>query len=47
MMSIDITSTAISNICGVDHRCIIIGITKSEVIYLLQNVNFIGKCGLL
>ena len=47
MMSVDITSTAISNICGVDHRCIIVGITKSEAIYLLQNVNFIGKCGLL
>ena len=39
MMSINLINIAILNINGADYRCIINGISKSDVVKLLQNAN--------
>ena len=43
MMSLDVSSIAILNIHGIDYRCIIVGITKSEAIKLLRNADICEK----
>ena len=47
VMSMNLNNIAILNICGVDYRCIINGITKSEVVNLLQNAYLSKKIGSL
>ena len=42
MMSPDINSIAIITVKGVDCRCIIYGVNKSDTIHLLENVVFIN-----
>ena len=37
MMSVDFDDIAIWNINGIDYRCIISGINKSQAVNLLQN----------
>ena len=39
MMSININSIVIFKYLGVDYRCMIVGITKSETINLLRNAD--------
>ena len=39
MVSVDITGIAVVNIEGVGYHCIIVGITKSEAINLLENAD--------
>ena len=43
MMSMNLNDIAISNIYGVNYRCIINGISKSEAVNLLQNTNLSKK----
>ena len=42
-MSMNISDIAVLNIKGVDYCCIIRGISKNEVIDLMQNVNLTEK----
>ena len=42
LMSMNLNDIAL-NIKGFDYHCIISGISKSEAIKLLQNINFIEK----
>ena len=46
-MSSNLSDIAISNIKGSDYCCIISGISKSEAIKLLQNVDLTEKSGAL
>ena len=43
MMSINLINIAILNINGADYRCIINGISKSDVVKLLQNANLTNE----
>ena len=45
MMSMNLSDIAILNNVGVDYRCIIDGISKSEAINLMQNIDLTGKKG--
>ena len=45
MMSMNPTDIAILNIKGADYGCIISGISKSEAIKLLQNIDLTEKSG--
>ena len=45
MMSMNLSDIAILNNIGVDYRCIIDGISKSEAINLMQNIDLTGKSG--
>ena len=45
IMSIDLNIITILNIDGVDYRCIIAGISKSEAINLLRNADLSEKSG--
>ena len=47
MTSINISNIAILKIKNVDYRCIITGISKSEAIKLLQNIDMTEKSGAL
>ena len=47
MMSMNFCDIAILNIKGSDYLCIINRISKSEVINLMQNIDFTGKRGTL
>ena len=47
MMSVNLSDIAILNINGVDYRCIITGITKSETVNLLQKADLKEKGGTL
>ena len=42
-MSMNLSDIAILNIKGSDYCCIISGISKSEAIKLLQNIDLTGK----
>ena len=46
-MSMNLSDVAISNIEGSDYRCIISGISKSEAINLMQDINLTEKRGTL
>ena len=46
-MSMKISDIAILNIKGADYRCIISGISKSEAINLMQNIDLTEKSGTL
>ena len=46
MMSMSLSNIAISNIESVDYRCIISGISKSEAINLMQNIDLNEKRGI-
>ena len=41
MMSMNLNDIAILNIHSADYRCIISGISKSEAVNLLQNIDLI------
>ena len=43
MMSMNIRNIVILKIKNADYRCIITGISKSEAIILLQNINLTEK----
>ena len=43
MMSMNLSDIAISNIKGSDYRCIISGISKSEALNSIQNIDLTGK----
>ena len=43
MMSMNLNNVAILNIHGVGYRCIVNGISNSEVVNLLQNVDLSEK----
>ena len=43
MLSINLSDIAILNIRSVDHRCIISGMSKSEAINLMLNIDFSEK----
>ena len=43
MMSMNLNDTAILNIHNFDYRCIVYGISKSEAVHLLQNVDLSKK----
>ena len=43
MMSMNFSDIAILKIKNADYRCIIIGISKSEAIKLLQNISLTGE----
>ena len=43
MMSTNLSDIATPNIHGADYRCVISGISKSEVINLMQNVDLSKK----
>ena len=47
MMPMKICDIAILNIKSADYRCIISGISKSEAINLMQNIDLIEKSGRL
>ena len=47
MMSLNFSNIPILNIHGADYRCIISGISKSEAVNLLQNINLTEKSGTL
>ena len=47
MMSMNLSNIAILTIRGVDYRCIISGISKSEAISLMQNIDLTEKSGTL
>ena len=47
MMSIKLSDIAIINIKSFDYRCVISGISKSEAIKLLQNIDLAEKSGTL
>ena len=42
-MSMNISNTAILNIRGADYCCVIRGISKSETINLMQNIDLTEK----
>ena len=43
MMSMNLSDIAVSNIKGADYCCIISGISKSEIINLMQKINLSDK----
>ena len=43
MMSMNLSDVAILNIHGADYRCIISGISKSEAVILLRNIDLTEK----
>ena len=43
MMSMNLSNVAILNIKSTDYRCIISGISKSEAINLMQNIDLTEK----
>ena len=43
MMSLNLSDIAILNIKRSDYRCIISGISKSEAVNIIQNINSTGK----
>ena len=43
MMSMNLSDIAILNIKGLDYHCIVNGISKSEVINLMQNADLTEK----
>ena len=47
IMSMNLSDIAILNIKGCDYRCIINGISKSEAMKLLQNIDLTEKSGTL
>ena len=47
MISMNLSDIAILKIHGVDYRCIITGINKSEAINLKQNIDLSEKMGTL
>ena len=47
MMSIKLSDIAIINIKSFNYRCVISGISKSEAIKLLQNIDLAEKSGTL
>ena len=47
MMSINVSDIAVLSIKSADYHCIINGISKSEVINLMQNVDLTEKSGTL
>ena len=47
MMYVTPDDIATLNIRGVDYRCNIYGISKSDAVHLLQNVDFTKKRGIL
>ena len=47
MMSMNLSNIYILNIKYADYHCIISGISKSESINLLQNIDLTEKCGTL
>ena len=47
MMSMNVSDIAISNIKFADYCCIISGISKSEIINLMQNIDLTEKSGTL
>ena len=47
MMSMNLSDIAILNIKSADYCCIISGISKSEAISLMQNIDMIEKSGTL
>ena len=47
MMSMNLSDISVLNIKGSDYHCIITGISKSEAIKLLQNIDLIEKSGIL
>ena len=47
MMSMNLSNIAIINIQGVDYCCIIDGISKSEAINLMQNIDLTEKSVIL
>ena len=47
MMSINFEDIAILNIRGVDYRCNVYGISKSEAIIMLKNVDLTKRSGAL
>ena len=47
MMSMSLSDIAILNIKGSDYPCIITGISKSEAIKFLQNIDLTEKSGTL
>ena len=47
MMSMNSSHITIFNIKGSDYCCIISGISKSEAIKLLQNIDMTRTCGTL
>ena len=46
MMSMNLCDIAILSIKGADYRCIISGISKNEVINLMQHADLTEKSGL-
>ena len=42
-MSVNLDDIAILNINGADYRCVIAGTSKTEVINLMQNIDFSEK----
>ena len=47
MMSMNLSDIAILNIKGCDYCCVISGISKSEAINLMQNIDLTEKSGTL
>ena len=47
LMSMNLSEIAILNIKGADHCCIISGISKSEAINLMENIDLTQKYGTL
>ena len=47
MMSINLGDIAILNIKGSDYRCVFSGISKSEAINLMKNIDLTEKSGTL
>ena len=43
----DLNDIAILNICGIDYRCIVNGISKSKAVNLIQNADLSEKSGTL
>ena len=43
MISMNLSNIAILKVHGVDYRCIIIGISKTEATKLMQNIDFSKK----
>ena len=47
MMSMNLSDIFVLNIKITDYRCIISGISKSEVINLMQNIDLVEESGIL
>ena len=47
MMPMNLSNFAILNIDGAGYCCIVIGISKSEAINLMQNIDLAEKSGIL